>query len=123
MINSYPLPDAKLNGHCLINNNTSIPQKLINLYISYTLDSWSRHLNTDFTLVNFLFRSVELTENTDPNKYKYSGYGMGFDFRLKFLLTDGNVGKSVIILGADMSSSVHIDNKNKGIFILGEGPT
>ena len=25
--------------------------------------------------------------------------------------------------GADMSSSVHIDNKNKDILILGEGPT
>ena len=25
--------------------------------------------------------------------------------------------------GADMNSSVHIDNKNKYILILGEGPT
>ena len=32
-INSYPLPDTKLNGHCLI-NNISIPKKLINLYFS-----------------------------------------------------------------------------------------
>ena len=31
--------------------------------------------------------------------------------------------KNVIIFGTDMSSSVHIDNKNKGILILGEGPT
>ena len=30
--------------------------------------------------------------------------------------------KNVIIFGADMSSSVHIDDKNKGIFIVGEGP-
>ena len=28
-----------------------------------------------------------------------------------------------LIFGADMSSSVHIDNKNKDIWILGEGPT
>ena len=33
------------------------------------------------------------------------------------------MGKNIIILGADMSSSVHIDNKNKDILILGEGPT
>ena len=32
------------------------------------------------------------------------------------------MGKKVIIFGADMSSSVHIDNKNKDI-ILSEGPT
>ena len=28
-----------------------------------------------------------------------------------------------MIFGVDMSSSVHIDNKNKDILILGEGPT
>ena len=33
------------------------------------------------------------------------------------------MGKNVIIFGADMSSSVHIDNKRKYILILGEGPT
>ena len=33
------------------------------------------------------------------------------------------MGKNVIICGADMSLSVHIDNKNKDILILGEGPT
>ena len=33
------------------------------------------------------------------------------------------MGKNVNIFGADMSSSVYIDNKNKDILILGEGPT
>ena len=32
------------------------------------------------------------------------------------------MGKKVIIIGADMSSSVHVDNKNKDILILAEGP-
>ena len=31
--------------------------------------------------------------------------------------------KSVIVFSADMSSSVHIDNKNEDILILGQGPT
>ena len=31
--------------------------------------------------------------------------------------------KNVIIFGADRSSSVHINNKNKDILILGKGPT
>ena len=30
------------------------------------------------------------------------------------------MGKNVISFGADMSSSLHIDNKNKDILILGE---
>ena len=33
------------------------------------------------------------------------------------------MGRNVIIFGADMSSSAHIDNKGKDILILGEGPT
>ena len=32
------------------------------------------------------------------------------------------MGKSVIIFGADMSSSVHIDDKNKDIVALDENP-
>ena len=31
------------------------------------------------------------------------------------------MGQSFVIFGADMSSSVHIDNKGKYILILGEG--
>ena len=33
------------------------------------------------------------------------------------------MGKNVVIFGADISSSMHADNKNKHILILGEGPT
>ena len=33
------------------------------------------------------------------------------------------MGKNIIIFVADMSLSVYIDNKNRNILILGEGPT
>ena len=33
------------------------------------------------------------------------------------------MGKNTISFGIDISSSVHIDNKNKYILILGKGPT
>ena len=33
------------------------------------------------------------------------------------------MGKNVMIFGSNMSSTVNIDNKNKYISILGEGPT
>ena len=116
------LPNINFNGHCLI-NSVSIPKKVINIYISYTLSPWLRSLKIDFTLKNCLFGSVKLTRNADPDKSKYSGYGIGFDSRSEFLFTDGSIGKNAIIFGADMSSSVHIDNKGKDILILGEGPT
>ena len=96
---------------------------VVNLFIVYELDSWSQDFNTDFTLKDFLFGSVKLNKNADPHKYEYSGYDIGFDLRLKFSLTDGSVGKNVIIFGVDISSSVHIDIKNKDIVILGKGPT
>ena len=58
-----------------------------------------------------------LTKNADPVKYKYFGYGIGFDARGVFSLSDGNgFGKNAMIFGADMSSSVHID-KRKDILI------
>ena len=80
---------------------------------SYTLGPQLRNLNTDFTLGNCLFGSVKLTKNADPDKYKYAGYSIGFDSRSEFLFTDENYGKNVIIFGADMISSVHVDNKEK----------
>ena len=104
-------------------NNISVPKKVINLYISSTLDLQLKNLNTDFKLGNCLFGSIKLTKNADPDKHKYTGHGRGFDSPLEFLFTDGNYGKPVIISGPDMSSSVHVDNKRKDIFILGEGPT
>ena len=41
----------------------------------------SQDINTDFTFKNCLFGSVTLTKNADPDKYKYSGYEIGFDLR------------------------------------------
>ena len=64
---------------------------------------------------NCLFGSVKLTKHADLDKYKYTGYDIGFDSSSEFLLTDGNYGKNVIIFGADMNSSVHVDNKEKDI--------
>ena len=119
----YLLPDMNFNKHCLIKNNISIPTKVINLYISYTLGHQIRNVNTDFTLGNCLCGSVKLTKNSDLDKYKYTGYGIGFDSRSEFLFTDGSYGKNVIIFGADMISFMHVDNKGKDISILGERPT
>ena len=57
----------------------------------------------------------------DNNKYKYSGYGIGFDRKGFFSHHSGGTGKNVIAFGVDMSSSTKIDNRKKDI-ILGKGP-
>ena len=95
---------------------------VVSLFIIYELDRLSRDLNIDFPLKDCLFGAVKLTKDADPDKYKYSGYGIGFDLRSEFSFTDGSMGKNGIIFGADMSSSVHIDNTTKGILILTKGP-
>ena len=80
-VDHHLLPDMDFNEHRLIKNNISIPKKVINLYISYALDAQLKILNTDFTLVNWLFGSIRITKNTEPDKYKYAGYCIGFNSR------------------------------------------
>ena len=69
---------------------------------------------------NCLFGSVTLTKDADPGKYNYCSCSIGFDSRSEFLFTSG---KKCHLFGADKSLSGHIDNKNKDILILVEGPT
>ena len=95
---------------------------MVNLHISYKPDQWSEDLNTDFTLGSCLFGSVKQNKYPDLDKYKYSSYGIDFDSCSEFLQTEA-LKKKVIIFATDMSSSVHTDNKNKDMLILGEGST
>ena len=37
-VDHHLISDMNFNGHCLIKSNIFIPKKVINLYISYTLD-------------------------------------------------------------------------------------
>ena len=68
-----------------------------------------------FTSGNCLCGSVKLTKNADLDKCKYSRYSIGFDSCSEFSSPDGSIGKNAAIFEADMSTSVHIDNKGKGI--------
>ena len=78
----------------------------------YELDTWSRELNSDFILKDYLFGGVELAENAKPDKYKDSGYCIGFNLGP---LPNFDWAKNIIIFGVDMSSSVHINNNKKKI--------
>ena len=56
-------------GICLKQKRVSFLHKnIVNLYLSHKLDTWSKDLNTDFTLGNCLFGAVKLTKNADPDK-------------------------------------------------------
>ena len=54
-----------------------------------------------------------MTKNADIDKYGYSGYGIEFDRKTVFSFPSGGFVQNVMIVGVDMSSSAHIDNKKK----------
>ena len=59
-----------------------------------------------FYLKDCLFGGVKLAKNANPDKYIYSGYGIGFDSCSESLLPDGSIVKNVIIfelIWADLS--------------------
>ena len=60
------------------------------IYIAYEINLWPFTIGRDFSLGNSLYGSVKLTKNPDFDKYKYSGYGIGFDTRWSFSLSDGS---------------------------------
>ena len=112
---------AELRGSCLKQDKVTFNhQKVINIYIVYELDQI--YIKTSPALVNRLFGAVSQTKNTDIDKYKYSGYGIGLDRGNVYSVCNGS-GRNVIIFGADMSSSVHVDKKGKDSLILGKDPT
>ena len=114
----------KFNKGCLkqSNNLTYDYGSRVNIYIVYELGASSSN-DSDPTLKNCLFGAVTLTKNADIDKYGYSGYGIGFDRRSSFTFPGGGFGQNVLILGVDMSSSTHIDDKKKEMLVLEKGPT
>ena len=79
---------VKFTGSCLQQSNISYTHgRVANIYIVYELCASGSHVN-DPTLKNCLFGAVTLTKNVGIDKYRYSGYGIGFDGKisLSFLI-------------------------------------
>ena len=93
---------VQFTGSCLKQPKfTFTHKKVVNIYIVYELAASTSH-DSDPTLKHCLFGAVTLTKNPDIKKYKYSGYGIGFDRRSSFSFTVGRFGQNVLILGPDM---------------------
>ena len=70
---------VEFNESCLKQDKVTFNHvKIINIYIVYEI-SKSINISDYLTLENCLFGAVNLTKNGDIDKYKYSGYGIGFD--------------------------------------------
>ena len=96
-------------------------KKVVNIYVVYEITNF-HGINSYPTLTNAIFQAVKLTKNADIDKYKYSGYGIGFDGK-GFYSIGNEIKRNVIIFGVNMDSSTNLDNKGKDILILGKGPT
>ena len=108
---------VKFSGSCLKQSQISYNHgKVVSIYIVYELGASSFHFN-DPTIKNCLFGAVTLTNNADIDKYKYSGYGIGFDRRGSFSFPGSTFSQNIILFGANMNSFIHVDNKGKDINI------
>ena len=113
---------VEFNGSCLKQDSVTFNhRKVVNIYIVYEINKIINISNYS-ALENCLFGAVSLTKNPDIDKYKYSGYGIGFDRHGSFSSPGIGLGRNVTF-GVDMSSSTKIDNRKKNILVFGKGRT
>ena len=111
---------VKFSGSCLKQDKATYSHgTIVNTYIVYEI-SKNYNINSYPTLENCLFGAVSLTKHVDIVQYKYSGYGIGFDRKKEFSLGSNGFGRNVMIFGADISSSVHTNNKTRNILVFGK---
>ena len=77
--------------------------KSLNIHIFYEIILWDHGYDDNPVLKNYLSGAVKLVTNADTDKYKYSGYGTGFDRRVTFSVSN-EFNRNVKIFEADMSS-------------------
>ena len=88
---------------------------VVNICIVYRL---SPSIISDITLENCLFGAAKIRKTLKSNTY--SGYGIAFDSGGSFSHPSRGYGKNAIIFAADLSSSVHINNRANNILVLGK---
>ena len=79
-------------------------KKVVHICIAYEIKALTLAIIWNYKIV--LFGAVSLTKNADIDKYKYSGYGIGFDRHGSFSSPGTGLGRNVIIFGVDMSLSI-----------------
>ena len=86
-------------------------KKVVHICIAYEIKALTLAIIWNYKIV--LFGAVSLTKNADIDKYKYSGYEIGFNRHGSFWFPGTGLGRKIMIFGVDMNSSTKIDNKKK----------
>ena len=77
---------VKFSGSCLKQDKITYTHgKIVNIYIVYEI-SKNFNISSYPTLENCFFGTVSLTKNANSDKYKYSGYDIGFDRKRIFFI-------------------------------------
>ena len=100
----------------IIPNNNNV----INIYCVYQIEPISSSRDNTFTVKNALFVAMQITKNSDTDKYKYKGYGICFDEGGLFSIGNINNGRNVINFGVNENSVIHANNKANNIFVMGD---
>ena len=75
---------VEFNGSCLKQDKVTFKHgKIVNISIVFEI-SKSINISDYPTLENCLFGAVSLNKNANVDRYKYSGYGIGFDRHWNF---------------------------------------
>ena len=78
---------VKFSRSCLKQDKvTYTHRKIVNIYIVYEINKNDNTIISDPTLENCSFGAVTLTKNVNIVSYGYSGYGIGFDKKMKFFI-------------------------------------
>ena len=86
-------------GSCLKHKTeTYTPPNRTSFFNFYELYTCSRDLSSDFTLKDYLFGSVKLAKSVYPDRYLYSGCGIGFDSSSLFSLPNFDWAKMLLFL-------------------------
>ena len=75
---------------------TFTDKQVANIYTVYEINLCPFSVGKTFALENSTFGAIKVTENTDFDKYKYCGYGIGFNMHAEgfcYLMVVGLVKK------------------------------
>ena len=96
--------------------------KIVKFYTVYDLAAWPRNPTNNFKFKNCLFEATNIVNNSEKEKYVYSGHGITFN-STDWWSFGNDTTRNVIIFGVDNSLSSHVDNWINNFLVLGLGPT
>ena len=91
--------------------------KIVKFYTVYDLAAWPRNPTNNFKFKNCLFEATNIVNNSEKEKYVYSGHGITFN-STDWWSFGNDTTRNVIIFGVDDSLSSHVDNCINNFFSI-----